>query len=404
MNKRVMTALRWTLGIFLLCFSIGYSFFQPGDYSVAAFAALGTYACQKLQTELVKYFGKNAPQFRTLGSTALIKWLLSPQNTANFTRINVETIPGKKRAVAFNVESPMCFSLCKVGLACDATPALYQPVDQEIVFTLEGEPFRHCDGEGDATVLYFDEEDLMKYCTKDNTTWIQNKIIRYLFRFEEALDAALTTLIEAQLGNNGKDEAITNVPIFTASNQFNPNMSSLNPEAMWYLNQVYLDMGMEGQFAMIGGTIVNKIAQFKQWATANPAGVDMSKRDAINPYPFYDRNFNTTFGESDFLMLAPGAVQLVTWNKYKGERRRGVTDLYSKGTITLPTTGLEVDWKWYYDYKCEKWTFEAFLYAELATVLKGGCGDGVQNTNGLIRVHDCGTQPIVPECPEQIEA
>lgn len=364
------------------------------------FNAIAAYACQRIQQDLVDYFGKNAPQFRTLGSTALIKWLLSPQNTAGFKKIEVESIPGKKRGVAFMVEAPMCFELCKTGLDCDDEPEVFEPVDQELTFDLTGDPFRHCDGEGAPVVLQFTEDDLMKYCTKDDTSWIRNKIVRYLLRFEEALDAALTTLLEAEVGNNGDNEALTTVPIFTQANGYNPGMSVLNPEAMWYLNQVYQDMGLEGQFAMIGGTIVNKIAMFNKWTTANMYGVDMTKMNAINPYPFYDRNFNTTFGQSDFIMLAPGTTQFVTWNKYKGEKRRQVTDLYTKATVVLPTTGLEVDFKYYYDYKCEIWTFEAFLYGELATVLKGGCGANLANVNGIIRVHDCGAVPLVPECPE----
>lgn len=364
------------------------------------FEAVGAYVCQRIQQDLVDYYGKNAPQFRTLGSTSLIKWLLSPQNTAGFKKIDVESIPGKKRGVAFMVEDPMCFTLCKADLACDDEPEIFEPVDQEMTFDLTGDPFRHCDSEGNPVVLQFTEEELMKYCTKDDTTWIRNKIIRYLFRFEEALNASLAALLEAEIGTNGNAEALTNLPIFTQAGGFNPNMSVLNPEAMWAINQIYSDIGMEGQFAMIGGTIINKIAQFNKWTTANDAGVDMSKASAINPYPFYDRDFNSIYGQSDFIILAPGTTQLVTWNKYKGEKRRSITDLYTKSTVILPTTGLEVDFKYYYDYKCEKWTFEAFLYGELATVLKGGCGANLAGVNGIIRVHDCSAVPLIPECPE----
>jgi len=75
-----------------------------------------------------------------------------------------------------------------------------------------------------------------------------------------------------------------------------------------------------------------------------------------------------------------------------------VTDLYSNGTIVSPATGLEIDWKWSYDYSCEKWKFEASLHAELAVVPPGGCGtDGV---NGILRYHECSNTALVPACPE----
>lgn len=363
------------------------------------FAAIGTYVCQRLQDDIVNYYKQNAAQFRTLGSTALIKWLKSPPNTASFKQINVESIPGKLRGVAFEVDDPFCFNLCAANADCNTEFVQVSPVTREITFDLTNPPFRHCDGSGHPSVLRFVEEDLMKYCTKDDTTWIKNKIFRYLLRFEEALDAALTVILNTQVGTNGSADAITNVPMFTSGNTFTPSQSVLNPEALWYLDQLFKDIGNDGQFAMIGGTIINKVAQFKNWATANAAGNDLSKQSPINPYPFYDRNFNTTFGQSDFLMLAPGATQLVTWNKYKGEKRRSVTDLYTKATLTLPTTGLEVDYKWYYDYKCEEWIFEVFLHAELATVPPGGCGADLAGVNGIIRIHDCGNQGIIPSCP-----
>lgn len=297
------------------------------------------------------------------------------------------------------VDAPYCYNLCALNADCNTVMEQVSPVSQEIVFDLTNPPFRHCDSEGNPVVLRFVEEDLMKYCTKDDTTWIKNQIFRYLLRFEEALDAALTTILNTQVGTNGEAEAISDVPMFTAGNTFTPNMSVLNPEGMWRVGQLYKNIGNEGQFAMIGGTIIDKIAQFKAWTTANAAGVDMSKQSAINPYPFYDRNFNNTFGESDFLVMAPGTTQLVTWNKYKGEKRRQVTDLYTKSTITLPTTGLVVDYKWYYDYKCEEWIYEVFLHAELATVPAGGCGSNMAGVNGIMRIHDCGQQPIIPACP-----
>lgn len=395
--------LRWLPAILILIAGTIYSFCTGHNDHVIylmPFAPIGTYVCQRLQTDLLAYYGKNAAQFRTLGSTALIKWLLSPQNTAGFQRINVESIPGKKRGVAFRVDNPYCFNLCALDVDCTTENIQYvDPETQEITFDLSDTPWRHCDSDGNPVKLRFTEADMMKYCTMDDTTWIKNQIFRYLMRFEEAFSAALTAVLNTQVGTNGKAEAITNLPIFTSGNTFTPNLSVLNPEAIWYLNQLYQDIGNDGQFAMIGGTILNKIVQFMKWTGLNGAGVDMSKVPAINPYPFYDRNFNSVFGESDFLMISPGAVQLVTWNKYRGEKARAVTDLYTKSTIVLPTTGLTVDYKWFYDPACEEWTFEVFLYAELAVVPAGGCGSNLEGVNGIIRIHDCGNQPIEPACP-----
>lgn len=412
MKKYFILSLRWAVAFVLIAMSVGIIpdpiglFSTPEGITTFGFGAAAPYACQKIQVELFDYYRQNIPALRTLGSTEFIKWLLSPQNTAGFERINVESIPGKKRAVAFRMEQPMCFTLCRGTLGCEDEPAVFEPEDDEIVFDLTEDPFRHCSGEDndESTVLQFDEETLMKYCKDDDTTWIKNKIFRYLLRFEEALNAALAAELEVEIGRNGKNEALTNLPIFTQFNQFAPNMAALNPEAFSYLRQLYSDMGLSGQFGLIGGSVVNKMADLKGWTTMNAAGIDMSKVDNLKPYIFYDRDFEGVYGEKDMVLLAPGATQLVTWNKYKGEKRRSITNLYTKSTVILPRTGLEVDYKWYYDYKCEKWTFEAFLHARLATVVKGGCGANLANVNGIIRIHDCSLIPIIPECPVAPEA
>lgn len=369
----------------------------------ADFSAIGAVACKNLQTRLVDYFGRNISLYRTGGSTAFIKWLLSPQNTRSFQRIDVESIPGKKRGVAFRLDLPYCFSLCALDVACTATNIQYvDPSSNEIVFDLTNPPYRHCDSNGDPVRLRFKEEDLMKYCTETDQSYITDKIAQYLLEWEQALDKVLTTAISAKIGTSLGNDAITSLPIFVAANNTAPGVTVMNPDAIWSMDQLFIDAGLDGSYGMVGGTIVSKITQHMKWRAANDAGVDISKVPMDAPIPFYDRNFSTTFGPSDFILFAPGTAQLVTWNKYRGEKRRSVTNLYSHGTVVLPTTGLEVDWKWWYDYECEEWIYEAFLYAELATVPPGGCaaaGAGVATFNGIIHVEDCGVVDLIPSCP-----
>lgn len=361
------------------------------------FSPIGAYACQNLQVSLVDYFGRNAPQYRTLGDTALIKWLLSPQNTAGFQRISVTSVAGKKRGVAFLVEQPYCFELCSIARDCNTPPELYEPQAQEIVFTLDDDPWRHCDTNGDPQALKFDYEDLMKYCTMNDQTWITNQINRYLLRWEQALDKVIWTELMTHIGTDIKGAKPTNIPIFYQNALM--NTAALNPEGIWYVEQVMKDTGNDQQFAIIGGTEVTKLSKFAGWSGLNAAGIDLSNVSDSVPYLFYDRNADAALGVNDFLELSTGAVQLVTWNKYAGSMGKSVTDLYTHGTITLPTTGLTVDYEWTYDYKCHVWTFEAFLYIELAVVPAGGCGAAAATVNGILQVHDCGGLPAIPTCP-----
>lgn len=363
------------------------------------FSNLATYACRALQADYVDFFKQNSAEFKTGGSTALIKYLLSPQNTRGFDKINVTSIPGKKRPVAFLVDNPYCFDVCNPAVTCQTVREVITNPAMEVVFDIADDAFRVCDGDNKPVKLSFSREDLAKYCTKDDTSYIKKHIIRYLMRFEEALDKALANLLLPQAGDNADGESITKLPFFTQNTI--TNSSVLNPDALWWMDQNYADIAGKGQYALVGGKLLNKIGSHLKWSGLNAAGIDLTKIDDMTPYMYYDRNTDAVFGQDSFLQLSPGAVQLVTWAENAGPYKTEVTDLYSNGNIISPTTGLQIDWDWRYDYDCKVWTFEAFLYAELAVNRSGGCGN-LATTNGIIRYQDCSSAMAVPACPEVV--
>lgn len=362
------------------------------------FGSIGAYACKGIQTKLDLVFGQNVAEYRTLGSTGLLKWLTSPQNTRGFTPINVESIPGKKRGVFLRVDNPFCFDLCSLAANCNTTRVESTNPSQEVFFEITSDPYRTCSGTGSGAqpdVLSFDEDDLMRYCTETDTSYITAQILRYNKRWIESFDQRIFEIIASKVGTNAKGAATTDLTFFTTNTD--TGQSNLNATAIFFLQQLWRDAGNDMQFSLIGGQTLSMIAEFKKWQGLNAMGVDMGNLNEEIPFVFYDRNADTILGLTDFLQLAPGTAQLVTWNKYKGEKRRIVTDLYTHDTFIDPATGIEVDFDWYFDYKCGKWTYEPFLSAELAVNLAGGCGDALAGVNGIVQVHACG-QIVDPTC------
>lgn len=362
------------------------------------YSAIGTYACKHLDAKLIEFYGQNAAEFRTLGSIGLLKWLKSPQNTRGFRQIDVESIPGKKRAIAMLVDNPFCFDICSLGADCNTTRVESSNPSQEIVYSLSDTPFRVCDGEGSGAqpvALTFDEEDLMRYCTVDDTSYITRQIGRYNKRFIESLDQRVFETLAANVGTNAKGAATTDLTFFTTN--ADTGQSNLNAMAVFFLNQLWKDAGNDMQYALIGGQTLSMIAEFKKWQGLNAMGVDLNNIDEEIPFIYYDRNSDSILGLADFIQISPGAAQLVTWNRYKGEKRRSITDLYTHGTFIDPATGIEVDYEWYFDYKCKKWTYEPFIHAELAVNPAGGCGASLEGVNGIVQVHSC-AQVVDPAC------
>lgn len=360
------------------------------------FSAIGTYACKALEAKLIEFYGQNAAEFRTLGSIGLLKWLRSPQNTRGFRQIDVESIPGKKRAIAMLVDNPFCFDLCALTANCETTRVESTNPAEEVVFDLTGPEYRVCDTEspGGPVTLNFSEEDLMRYCTTTDTSYITRQIARYNKRFIESLDQRIFEILATKVGTNAAGAPTTDLTFFTTSTD--SGQSNLNAMSIFFLNQLWKDAGNDMQFALIGGQSLAQIAEFKKWQGLNAMGVDLRTINEDLPFIYYDRNSDAILGLTDFIQIAPGAAQLVSWNQFKGEKRRSITDLYTHGTFTDPATGIEVDFRWYFDYKCGKWTYEPFIFAELAVNIAGGCGEGLAGVNGIVQVHSCGaiTAPV----------
>lgn len=361
------------------------------------FGSIGAYACKALQAKLTDYYGANAAEFRTLGSVGLLKWLTSPQNTRGFRVIDVESIPGKKRAIAMLVDNPFCFDLCALTADCNTTRVESTNPSQEVVFELTGPEYRVCDGSSPAepVVLAFSEEDLMRYCTETDLSYITRQIARFNKRFIESLDQRIFEIAATRFGTDYAGNAMTELMFFNLNST--TGQANLNAAAVFFLNQYWKNAGNDGGFALIGGERVNMIAAFKNWQGLNDMGVDLRNINEEIPFIYYDRNSDTILGANDFIQVSPGAMQFVSWNMFKGEKRRSITDLYTHGTFIDPATGIEVDYRWYYDYKCGKWTYEPFIFAELAVNLPGGCGGATATINGLVRIHDC--SDVNAACP-----
>lgn len=366
-----------------------------------AFSAIGTYACRALQQKLIDYYGENVAELKTMGSNSLVKWLLSPQNTRGFRQIAdgiTTTVPGKKRAVAFQVDEPFCFDVCKLAVDCETVRTASSPASQEIVFEFDDTPYRHCTTPGGLPVrLEFTSEDLAKYCNESDTSYITRQIARYNRHFIEAVDKRIGEVLETMVGTNSEGDTLTRIPFFI---NHASGAVTLNPEATWYLDQIYRDIGGQNQFALIGGKVLNKITKYHKWAGLADFGIDLSELGDIDPYAFYDRYLDATIGQNFFFQLSPGAVQLVTFNRNIGEHNRSVTNLYTHDTFVDPATGLRVDFEWYYEPHCRVWTYEPQLFVELAVVPPGGCG--IPGANGVLLIEDCSAGATPPECPASV--
>ena len=134
----------------------------------------------------------------------------------------------------------------------------------------------------------------------------------------------------------------------------------------WFLDDYLSDVTYQYQLAegwdrpiIIGGELSHKyMTALKSHccATVNVDLQSMMNSDAQS-YFFFEPKADTTFGAGEFAMIAPGGVQLIRYNAFRGASGIRVIDDQSikKGTISDPETGLEFDY--YAQLDCNTWKF-----------------------------------------------
>ena len=134
----------------------------------------------------------------------------------------------------------------------------------------------------------------------------------------------------------------------------------------WFLDDYLSDVTYQYQLAegwdrpiIIGGELSHKYMTALKSHCCATVNVDlqaMMNSDAQS-YFFFEPKADSTFGAGEFAFLAPGGVQLIRYNAFRGANGIRVIDDQSikKGTISDPETGLEFDY--YAQLDCNTWKF-----------------------------------------------
>lgn len=144
------------------------------------------------------------------------------------------------------------------------------------------------------------------------------------------------------------------------------------PEAIQKVKYEAMQNGYYGNLVAFGGNYeFQTYFDSFGYACCNTAvGMDLAdfatKKGII---PIFDRKLapatNGGFTTNEFVIMAPGTLQLLTYNQFRGSN--GITvinsELLKQGVITDPRTGLTVDY--YASYTCGVWNFQIKLAHKL---------------------------------------
>jgi len=327
--------------------------------------------CAKLQADLINVAGQNAPSLKR-DRVGYLDALMSAENRAGVEMIPVPT-NGKFRQVQVNYHTRGTES--EVNLTCsnDCTTSV-ERTPLEAIITID-----NCI---ETKGLLFQEDEMRKLCEGDQV-WVSSVIMSQMNAVNVALNKQLLALQSANFGSFGDGTNFKQVQLFDNTTNASRAIAAAQ------IRHQYDLVGASGAPIMIGGGNLDLFAKVNQIACCNSnTGTDLSR---WVDYQYYnDRFVDSEIGTNEFVVLAPGAVQLVTWNKYVGEYAKR-NDVFEHGTITDPFTGLTYDLKVHYDDCADSWKIKLQLHWALFFIPSNAfaAGDANEEVNYTFHFGDC---------------
>lgn len=237
----------------------------------------------------------------------------------------------------------------------------------------------YCPTDGDVVKPLYDEveiknktvsqkikiDDELMRCIKESRADYQNSYVNEVLRNHiNKLGKEVSTVVAngGFIGNFVKCDcnspAVTSksLPLFLSSGL------GINPVGESILDSDRKQAEIEQQLILVGGTLLDQYRKARAIASGNDAGFDASLLD-ITRSIFYDTNLGAAFGNTNqIIAMAPGALQLITYAKNKGQFTYDFED-QMRTTVVDPWLGIEHDVVMSY-VKCND---EIELYIQFAT-------------------------------------
>jgi len=294
--------------------------------------------CQKLQTTLNRTAGENAPSLKR-DRVGYLEALLSDANTAGIEKIPVPT-NGKKRMVQLDYIQRGTEAKIGAGTEINGCVAEINPEPFEQIIDV--------DEKVESQGLGFSEHEMRKLCEGDDV-YVSNVLMSQMNAVNVELNKHLLGIQSLSFGNFADGTVVKSLKLLEDGTNASRGIATAQ------MRHEYDKAAASGAPIIVAGGNFDLYAKMNQIACCNDLGVDLARWTDYQY--FYDRFVDSAVGTNDMIVLAPGAVQLVTWNQYVGEYAKR-NDVFEHGTITDPFTGMTYDLKIHYDDCNDIWTMK----------------------------------------------
>ncbi len=287
-------------------------------------------ACLQIQQQIDAIAGNNVTVLK-IENFGTLQWLTSSTNTAGFEGLQNQSPGGKNRQIRIwywtnprTAAGTDCTpDICTAGTTnTQKNAAMTLDLCRDVSITLDEQQFRDFCNSG---------EDTASNITKSG--FAQEQIAAVMNQLLAGISTDAVTYINNHAGNffNG----IAGPKEVCLFRQDNSPLHSGETEIM----NDYEDIVGMGTPAAIGQSLLRTYSKTVPIACCDQTGVDISKRGSSFTY-YSERRVQTVTGvNSEFFLLAPGAVQLVTLTKWVGPYVDVRGDYEAKTTAVMAVPG-----------------------------------------------------------------
>ena len=310
--------------------------------------------CNTVQQNLNNLAGANYPAMKR-EPTGMLSAVRSGANSAGFAqKYKTDEGDGKLKEVVIEWAQPVPVSTTVTTEQSVCEGGTEEP---RFIDTVQ------LTGFAGTRVMLFTEAELRKYCEQPSQVQTM-RIAQHMSGLFRKINQILITKYAAGVGGfmngvaAGKELELLH---YDADGQ----TEVIKPDGEIVLLEDMADMGVTGRPIVVGSGITSRYARLAEMGCCNDYGQNVQQLSGA--FDFYrDRDVDITLaGDENIIAFAPGAVQMATYNKYRGEFKKIVPDLYAHTTIVDPVTGIELDMKMKYDDCDELWRMHYFLNFDL---------------------------------------
>lgn len=349
----------------------------------------GQHICEAVMMGIEAIVGRNDPQM-AVTPVGMIQALYDPSNRQNTRIKEVDTESGQIREV--RILRKQRGTPSEIGSAKTCAPVTEKTLLEEKMTVTQYRQAPITVTEERIKRLCAASAELKKLPVQDrgnssnNNFLLMQEIIEDMMLQLDALRQTVNGVVQAsvipQLGIWQGGAASISMPVVNTSTG-EAILKGFNT-----LGHNFRQSGMNGKPIVVGYGKFDEAVRALSYGCCNDGGTDFGQMNGARPFQYYeDFQVDAALGADNVFVLAPGSVQLVTYNEYRGSRG-GRIDNVNRGTMPdLQIPGLKWDLRVIEDGCNERYTMIAGLWFDtyVAPLDSYAAGDRLAGVNGAFK-------------------